>query len=208
MTAAESAHIRRAAWGGIAGPVGFLALSFLMAALRPEIIRAQGWASWPSSMALGGAPVALVQIGTFLWLTLCYTVFALGALRPLFGWTAAAIGYLMIAVGDGLLAFPTDGPGAGTSWHGTLHLAGVIVVTVATLVAVAGVTIATRDRPWWTPWRTVAWIPFAATLVGMAAGFDHGWAKVTYVVGITAPGAVAGWLAHREPARHVEPAAV
>ena len=208
VTSAEAAHIRRAAWGGIAGPVGFLALSFLMAALRPEIIRAQGWASWPSSMALGGPPVALVQIGTFLWLTLCYSVFALGALRPLFGWTAAAIGYLVIAVGDGLLAFPTDGPGTGTSWHGTLHLAGVIVVTVATLVAVAGVTIATRDRPWWKPWRTVAWIPFAATLIGMAAGFDHGWAKVTYVVGITAPGAVAGWLAHREPARHVEPAAV
>jgi hypothetical protein len=42
----------------------------------------------------------------------------------------------------------------------------------------------------------------------MAAGFDHGWAKVTYVVGITAPGAVAGWLAHRELARDVEPAAV
>ena len=39
-------------------------------------------------------------------------------------------------------------------------------------------------------------------------GIDHGWAKVTYVVGITAPGAVAGWLAHREPARDVEPAAV
>ena len=36
----------------------------------------------------------------------------------------------------------------------------------------------------------------------------HGWAKVTYVVGITAPGAVAGWLAHREPARLVEPAAI
>ena len=188
--------------------MGFLALSFLMAALRPEIIRAHGWASWPSSMSLGGPPVSLVQIGTFLWLTLCYTVFALSALRPLFGWTAAALGYLVIAVGDGLLAFPTDGPGTGTSWHGTLHLAGVIVVTVATLVAVAGVTIATRDRPWWKPWRTVAWIPFAATLVGMAAGFDHGWAKVTYVVGITAPGAVAGWLAHCEPARNVEPAAV
>ena len=36
-TAAEAAHIRRAAWGGIAGPVGFLALLFLLAGLRPEI---------------------------------------------------------------------------------------------------------------------------------------------------------------------------
>jgi hypothetical protein len=198
VTAEPSVPVGRAAWGGIAGPAGFLTLSFLMAVLRPEIVQAQGWASWPSSMSLGGPPAALVQIATFLWLTLCYSIFALGALRPLFGWGAAVVGYLTIALGDGLLAFPTDGPGVSTSWHGTLHLAGVIVVTIATLVAVAGVTIATRDLPRWRPWRGVAWIPFVATVVGMAAGFDHGWAKVVYVVGITAPGAVAGWLASQE----------
>lgn len=201
MTITDAERIRRAALGGIAGPVGFLTIAFLMAALRPEIIRQQGWASWPSSMSLGGPPVALVQIAAFLWLTLCYSVFALGTLRPLFGWGAAAIGYLGVAVGDALLAFPTDGTGAGTTWHGTLHLVGVFVATIWTLVAVVGVTTATRERPWWRPWRAVAWIPFVATVVGLAAGFDQGWAKVAYVIGITAPGAVAGWLARREPGR-------
>ncbi len=198
MRGEDPARIRRAAWGGVAGPVGFLAVSFLMAALRPEIIESQGWASWPSSMALGGPPAAPAQIAAFLWLTLCYSVFALGALRPLFGWGLAAGGYLAIGAGDALLAFPTDEPGVPTSWHGIVHLTGVVVVTVATLVAVAGVTLSTRESPAWRPWRAVAWIPFVATLVGVVAGFDQGWAKVVYVVGITAPGAVAGWLVRRE----------
>ena len=188
------------AWiGGVAGPVGFLAASFAMAAVRPEIIRAQGWESWPSSMALGGPPEALVQIGAFLWLVCCYTVFALGALRPAFGWGPAAIGYLAIAVGDALLAFPTDRPGVSLTWHGALHLTGVVWATIATLVAVTGVTLSTRTDPRWRPWRLVAWIPFAATVIGMAAGFDRGWAKVTYVVGITLPGAIAGLLMARQP---------
>ncbi len=193
--------MRRPWVAGLAGPVGFLAASFAMAAIRPEIIRAQGWQSWPSSMSLGGPPEALVQIGAFLWLVGCYTVFALGSLRPAFGWGMAAIGYLAIAVGDALLAFPTDGPGAGLTWHGALHLAGVVWATIATLVAVTGVTLSTRADPRWRPWRQVAWVPLAATLIGVTAGFDQGWAKIAYVVGITLPGAVAGLLMARQPVR-------
>ena len=176
------------------GPVGFLGASFAMAALRFGIVRDQGWASWPSSMGLGGPPAAIVQICAFLWLTCCYGVFSLGALRPLFGWGMAAGGYLAIALGDALLAFPTDEPGVATTWHGSVHLVGVVLATIATLVAVVGVTRSTWRRPRWRLWRAVAWIPFVATLVGMVAGFEQGWAKVVYVVGITAPGAVAGWL--------------
>lgn len=191
--------VRRAWLGGVAGPIGFLMVSFANAALRPEIVRSQGWASWPSSMALGGPPTALVQISAFVWLAGCYTVFAMGSLRPSFGWGMAVVGYLAVAFGDGLLAFPTDGPGMDPTWHGALHLAGVIWVTLATLVAVAGVTHATWRDPRWLPWRLVAWVPFAAAIVGVVAGFDQGWAKVTYVVGITLPGAVAGWLMARQP---------
>jgi hypothetical protein len=189
--------VKRAWLGGVAGPIGFLVVSFTMAALRPEIIRAQGWASWPSSMALGGPPVALAQIGAFLWLAGGYLVFAKGSLRPAFGWGMATVGYLAVAFGDVLLAFPTDEPGVDPTWHGGVHLVGVIWVTLATLVAVAGVTQVTWRDPRWRPWRLVAWIPFVAALVGLVGGFDRGWAKVIYVVGITLPGAVAGLLMAR-----------
>ncbi len=81
-----------------------------------------------------------------------------------------------------------------------------IWVTVATLVAVVGVTRATWSDARWLPWRLVAWIPFAAALVGLAAGFDEGWAKVSYVVGITLPGAVAGLLMARRSVAGARPA--
>lgn len=179
------------------GPVGFLVVAFLLAALRHDVIEAQGWASWPSSMALGGA-VGIPMICTFLWLTACYTVLSLRALRPALGHPAAWVGFLAIAAGDGLLAFPTDQPGVQPTWHGTLHLAGVVVVTLATLVAAAGVTRATRDRAAWRPWRFVAPVPFAAAALGAIGGFDTGWVKVVYVVGITLPVAVIGRSLLRE----------
>ncbi len=188
---------RRAAVAGVAGPVGFLCAAFLLSALRHDVIVAQGWASWPSSMALGGPP-GIPMIATFLWLTTCYTIFALGALRPALGRRAAWMGFLGIAAGDLLLSFPTDAPDTGTTWHGTLHLAGVLLATVATLVAATGVTLATRGRPSWSVWRWTAPVPFAAALLGLAAGFDTGWAKVVYTVGITAPAAMVGWCVMRE----------
>lgn len=184
---------RRAAVAGIAGPVGFLAMAFLLAVVRRDVIAAQGWASWPSSMALGGA-AGIPMICTFLWLTACYTVLSLGALRPLLGHRAAWVGFLVIAAGDGLLAFPTDGPDVPPTWHGRVHLVGVVVVTLATLLAAVGVTRATRDRPGWRPWRLIAPVPFAASALGAVGGFDTGWVKVVYVVGITLPVAMIGWL--------------
>ena len=184
---------RWVAVAGIAGPVGFLTAAFLLAALRHDVIAAQGWASWPSSMALGGAP-GIPMIAAFLWLAGCYTAFSLGALRPGLGHPAAWIGVLAIAVGDVLLAFPTDGPDTPATWHGALHLAGVLIVTVATLVAAAGVSIATRGRRSWRPWRLTLPVPFLAAAIGAVAGTDTGWAKVVYVVGITLPAAVVGRL--------------
>ncbi len=187
----------RAALAGIAGPVGFLLVAFLLAALRHDVIAAQGWASWPSSMALGG-PLGIPMICTFLWLTACYTMLSLRALRSALGHRAAWVGFLAIAAGDALLAFPTDQPNVQPTWHGTLHLVGVVVVTLATLVATAGVTRATRDRAGWRPWRLVAPVPFVAAALGAIGGFDTGWVKVVYVVGITLPVAVIGWSLLRE----------
>lgn len=179
--------VRRAALAGVVGPLGFLLVAFGEALARPRVLGAQGWRSWPSDMALGGA-AGLPQIGAFLLLAICYPVFALGALRPETRNRAAWGGFLGVAAGDLLLAFPTDGPGAGVSWHGEVHLAGVILVTAATAVAAAGVTAATWRRRPWRPWRRLG-APAVAlgVAIGALAGFDQGWAKVVYVIGVTAP---------------------
>lgn len=178
----------RAVWGGIVGPLGFLGASFLLAVLRPELIQRQGWASWPSVMATGGAP-GLPMIGVFLWLAGCYVVFSLFGLRSLLASRAAWMGFLGVAVGDALLAFPTDEAGTTrTSWHGYLHVAGILVATIATVVALGGVTVATRADPRWKVWR---WIGFPTVLVavgiGAVFGLEEGWAKIVYVLGITLP---------------------
>jgi hypothetical protein len=188
---------RTACVAGIAGPIGFLTAAFLLSILRHDVIVTQGWKSWPSSMALGGPP-GIPMICAFLWLGACYSVFALGGLRPVLRSRAAWIGFLAIALGDVLLAFPTDAPDTATTWHGSLHLAGVLFTTVATLVAAAGVTAATLHRPGWHAWRLTLPMPFLAAAIGAAAGFDTGWAKVIYVVGITLPAAVVGRLLLRE----------
>ena len=179
--------IRNAALAGIAGPAVFLAVAFAGAILRSDVIRAQGWASWPSSMALGGR-AGLPQIAGFLALAACYPIFALGAVRPALGDRLAWGGFLGIALGDLLLAAPTDAAGRDLTWHGASHLVGVFVATVASLVAAVGVTRATLGDPTWRPWRLVGGPAIAvATAVGAVAGFEHGWAKVVYVLGITLP---------------------
>jgi hypothetical protein len=188
---------RTACVAGIAGPIGFLTAAFLLSILRRDVIVVQGWKSWPSSMALGGPP-GIPMICTFLWLGACYAAFALGALRPALGSRLAWIGLLAVAAGDVLLAFPTDAPDTGTTWHGSLHLAGVLLTTVATLVAAAGVTLATLHRPGWRVWRRTLPMPFLAAAIGAAAGFDTGWGKMIYVIGITLPAAVVARLLLRE----------
>jgi hypothetical protein len=39
----------------------------------------------------------------------------------------------------------------------------------------------------------------AATVVGVVSGFDAGWAKVLYVIGITLPAAIVPWCLARDP---------
>ena len=185
-----------ALWAGAAGPIGFVAMCLVLAAVRHDVIVRQGWASWPSSMALGGAP-GVPMIATFLWLGGCYAVFALGALRPGAVSSLAVGGYLVTAGGDALLAFPTDAPGATTSWHGVLHLAGVVVATIGTLIVATGLLWATGGRGAWRPLRPAVAVLVVATVAGIAAGFDAGWAKVLYVVGITLPAAVVPWCLQR-----------
>ena len=183
-------------WAGAAGPVGFVAMCLVLALVRHDVIVRQGWVSWPSSMALGGTP-GVPMIATFLWLGGCYAVFALGALRPAAVSALAVAGYLVTAAGDLLLAFPTDAPGSTTSWHGVMHLTGVVVATAGTLVVATGLLRATGGRGAWRPLRPAVAVLVVATGMGVAAGFDAGWAKVVYVVGITLPAAVVPWCLRR-----------
>lgn len=188
---------RVALWAGAAGPVGFLTMAFVLAGMRQDVIEDGGWVSWPSSLALGGL-AGVPMIAAFLWLGGCYAVFALGALRPAAVSTLAVTGYLITAGGDTLLAFPTDAPGTPTSWHGMLHVTGVVVATVGTLVAAYGLLRATRGRVAWRPLRPAVAVLAGATLVGLAGGFEEPWAKVAYVVGITLPAAVVPWCLARD----------
>jgi hypothetical protein len=171
---------------GTAGPCLFLLIAFTMAFLRRDVIQAAGWASWPSSMAIGGWP-GTPQILAFLILAYCYPVFAWWALRPTVG-QGAAVAFTTIALGELFLAFPTDARGQAVSWHGVMHLIGVLIVTVATAVAAARITVATRQRAAWRPWRYVG-APSVAigVVVGAIAGFHTGWAKVFFVLAITLP---------------------
>jgi hypothetical protein len=189
---------RAASWAGAAGPIGFLAAAFVLAALRPRVIASAGWTGWPSSLATGG-PAGVPMIAAFVWLGGCYAVFALGALRPANISAIAVIGYLVTAGGDALLAFPTDA-GEPVTWHGALHLAGVVVATVGTLIALVGLLVATGGRGTWSPLRPAGAVVAAAAGIGLVAGSQHGWAKVVYVVGITAPAVVVPWCLARDAA--------
>jgi hypothetical protein len=196
MTALPEGELRRVRWAaaaGAAGPIGFLMVSCAMAALRRDVVASGGWVSWPSSMATGGPPAAMPQILAFLWLGGCYAVFAIFALAPVLGAPVVTWSFLAVALGDLMLAFPTDVAGAPTTWHGTLHLAGVLVATFATVVAAAASLVVVRHRPGWGPWRVAAPVLFVAALVGALGGFDAGLAKVIYVVGITLPVPVLAW---------------
>jgi hypothetical protein len=185
-----------ALWAGAAGPVGFVAVCLTLAVVRHDVIVRQGWVGWPSSMALGGAS-GVPMIATFLWLGGCYAVFALGALRPAVISSLAVAGYLVSATGDVLLAFPTDAPAAPMSWHGAAHLGGVLVATIGTLLVATGLVRATGGRGVWRPLLPAVAVLVVATVTGVAAGFDVGWAKVVYVLGITLPAAVVPWCLHR-----------
>lgn len=187
---------RAALVAGAAGPIGFVLVTFVLAALRDDVIDRQGWVSWPSSMALGGVS-GVPMIATFLWLSACYLVFSLGALRPAAISGVAVAGYLVTASGDLLLAFPTDALGRPTSWHGTLHIVGVAVATAGTMIVCASLLAATGGRGAWRALRPAAAVLVAATVVGVAGGFDEAWAKVVYVVGITLPAAVVPWCLRR-----------
>lgn len=196
MRPASAARFRIGAALGAVGPCLFLLISFTMAVLRRDVIHIEGWASWPSSMSVGGRAGA-PQILAFLLLAGCYPAFAWLALRPAVG--RGAVAFTLIALGELFLAFPTDARGQAVSWHGVLHLTGVLVVTTATAIAAILVTSATWKLPGWRLWRYLG-VPSVAAgvVVGAVAGFHAGWAKVFFVLAITLPIPLLALLVARE----------
>ena len=181
---------------GTAAPCVFLAIAFTMSVVRHDVIEVEGWASWPSSMAIGGWP-GIPQIFAFLLLAVSYALFAWWAL--LFALGRGFIAFTVIALGELFLAFPTDARGADVSWHGVLHLTGVLVVTASTSVAAAVITHATWRRPAWRPWRTLGTPSVVAGVAtGGIAGFHSGWAKIFFVLAITLPIPLLARLVARE----------
>lgn len=185
MRLTDAAKFKVGTAAGTTGPSLFLVISFTMAVLRHDVIRVEGWASWPSSMSIGGWP-GIPQILAFLLLACCYPMFAWWALRPRIG--RGFLMFTVIALGELCLAFPTDARGQGVSWHGVVHLTGVLVVTAATAGAALVLTSATMDLQGWRLWRYLG-IPsvIAGVVVGALAGFHAGWAKVFFVLAITLP---------------------
>jgi len=147
-------------------------------------------------MGIGGWPGA-PQIFAFLLLAGSYPVFAWWALRPAIG--HGFLPFTVIAAGELCLAFPTDARGAGVSWHGVIHLIGVLVVTASTAVAAGVITHATWSRQGWRSWRLLG-VPsvVAGVVIGAAAGFHTGWAKVFFVLAITLPIPLLARLVARE----------
>ncbi len=196
MSPDPAARFRIGVAAGLAGPCLFLSIAFAMALVRGDVIRLEGWASWPSSMAIGGW-TGSPQIAAFLILACCYPLFAWWALRPALG--RGSVAFTVLAAGELFLAFPTDARGQGPTWHGIMHLVGVFVVTVATAAAAAQITRATWKRPGWRSWGSVGAPAVAAgVLVGALAGFHAGWAKVFFVLAITLPIPLLATLVARE----------
>lgn len=181
----SQAHSASAA--GIIGPLGFLAIAFGLAALRPDVMARSGWAGWPSSLATGGSS-GIPMMVDFLFLATCYCIFAFRAVRPVIAGSAPWIAFLLVAMGDLLLAFPTDVGGGPGSWHGIIHTAGVLTVTAATLAAAIILAVVTRSDPGWRAWRLVG-MPLIAfgVAIGLTDMGQSGSGKVAYVLLITLP---------------------
>ena len=196
MSPDPAARFRIGAAAGVVGPLLFLSIAFGMALVRRDVIRVEGWTSWPSSMAIGGW-TGSPQIAAFLILASCYPLFAWWALRPALG--RGSVAFTVLAAGELFLAFPTDARGQDPTWHGIMHLIGVFVATAATAVAAVQITHATWRRPGWRSWSAVgAPAVTAGVLVGAAAGFHAGWAKVFFVLAITLPIPLLARLISRE----------
>lgn len=152
-------------WAGVAAPVVWLGGSVAMSYDERAFMDRLGWDIWPSGLSLG--PDGWGQIVVFLVFAALYIAFAL-ALRAVARWSRLARGgarlVAVLAFVTPLLAFRTDRPQDGMSWHGVLHAAGYVALMLSLLLIVVTVLPGlVRRRPTELRWAALAGllIPFA-----------------------------------------------
>jgi hypothetical protein len=106
-----------------------------MSRLERGFMDGLGWDVWPSGLALG--PWGWIQIVVFLAFAVALIAYAWTLVRiPLprvSRWGSRIL--LVGAVISPLLAFRTDPPGHGTTWHGALHATGYLAMMLGILVS-------------------------------------------------------------------------
>jgi len=144
----------------IAGPL-FLAVITVLTLAELDFMHALGWGftrddnvPWPSGLVLGS--YGALQIANFALTGLLLAFFVRGFWRELpasrLG-RAAALLVMTIPIGLVVSAFPTDRATAGgdspDTWHGYLHIAGFVLLALASLVAPLVTALALRGNARW-----------------------------------------------------------
>ena len=182
--------------GGLAGMLMYPVFTVTVVVLtwaEWDFLHGIGWTvldahdvNYPSSLARGDFGV--VQSINFLVVLSVLCLLFSRALRTQFLHRRSgtvAVGALAAVVLSGVLsAFPTDLPGEATSWHGTLHGLGFVVLMVGNLVAFVAAGLALRGAPTWAGFwvYSVLNTPAAALVIFLPLGQPAFYAAVTVML--------------------------
>jgi Protein of unknown function (DUF998) len=155
-------ELRAGTIAGAVAPFIFLLATIGISWLEEDFMDRFGWEVWPSGLALG--PDGWLQIANFIVLGLLLMAFALAvrAVPARNRWMRAAPVLLALAgFAAVMLAFKTDPPDEGTSWHGTIHVAAYFTWLLSLLLS--------YPLTWWrvhdhAVWRRTRW-PAALALL-------------------------------------------
>lgn len=153
----DRATLRLAGTAGMLMLPVFALVVVLLTWLEWDFLHDTGWTvlhehdvNYPSGLARGD--LGFLQSLNFLLLGAFTAVFGQG-LRTQFThrWSGlVATGGLTAAAVSGIFsAFPTDLPGEGTTWHGTLHGIGFVLLILGSAVTFVAGGLALRSAPRW-----------------------------------------------------------
>lgn len=153
----DRATLRLAGTAGMLMLPVFAGVVVLLTWLEWDFLHDTGWTvlhehevNYPSGLARGD--FGLLQSLNFLLLGAFTAVFGQG-LRTQFThrWSGlVATGGLTAAAVSGIFsAFPTDLPGEGATWHGTLHGIGFVLLILGSAVTFVAAGLALRSAPRW-----------------------------------------------------------
>lgn len=155
-----AARHRRLRVGGLAGmlvlPVFALTVVLLTWA-EWDFLHDLGWTVlhsgdvyYPSSLARGGlGPLQSLNFAVLGALVLGFARGLRTQFRHRWAGAVATVGLGAVVLAGLLLAFPTDLPGEPSSWHGSLHGVGFLLLVAGNLVAFVASGFALRSAPGW-----------------------------------------------------------